>query len=75
MKQSKTEWLNILRTFLKKKKIVKKPVRVGNFCSNSYTKHESNVDRNNTLSLKEYLNKINHTWKKNDTKTNDSNSN
>ena len=51
----------MLRTFLKKKKIIKKPVRVGNFCSNNYTKHESNVDRNNALSLKEYLNKINHT--------------
>ena len=50
----------MLRTFLKKKKIIKKPV-VGNFCSNNYTKHESNVDRNNALSLKEYLNKINHT--------------
>ena len=43
---------------MKKKKIIKKPVRVGNFCSNNYTEYESNVDRNKTLSLKEYLDKI-----------------
>ena len=35
-----------------------KPVRVSNFCSNSYIEYESNGDRNKTLSLEEYLNRI-----------------
>ena len=35
-----------------------KPVRVGNFCSNSYIEYESNGDRNKVLSIEEYLNKI-----------------
>ena len=35
-----------------------KPVKVGNFYSNNYTEHESNGNRNKTLSAKEYLNKI-----------------
>ena len=35
-----------------------KPVRVGNFQSNSYIEYESNSDRNKTLSVEEYLNKI-----------------
>ena len=35
-----------------------KPVRVGNFWSNNYTEYESNSDRNKTLSIEEYLNKI-----------------
>ena len=35
-----------------------KPVRVGNFWSNNYIGHETNGDRNKTLSVKEYLNKI-----------------
>ena len=35
-----------------------KPVRVGNFLSNNYNEYESSGDRNKTLSVKEYLNKI-----------------
>ena len=35
-----------------------KPVRVSNFWSNNYIEYESNGDRNKTLSVKEYLNKI-----------------
>ena len=35
-----------------------KPVRVRNFWSNNYIEFESNGDRNKTLSVEEYLNKI-----------------
>ena len=35
-----------------------KPVRVNTFWCNNYIEHESNGDRNNTLSVEEYLNKI-----------------
>ena len=35
-----------------------KPVGVNNFWSNNYIKYESNSDRNKTLSVEEYLNKI-----------------
>ena len=35
-----------------------KPIRVGSFWSNNYIKNESNDDRNKTLSIKEYPNKI-----------------
>ena len=35
-----------------------KPVRVSNFWSNNYIEYESNGDKNKTLSVKEYLNKI-----------------
>ena len=35
-----------------------KPVRVSNFWSNNYIEYESNGDRNKTLSVEEYLNKI-----------------
>ena len=31
---------------------------VGNFWSNNYIEYESNCDRNKTLSVEEYLNKI-----------------
>ena len=34
-----------------------KPVRVNNFSSNNYIEHESNGDRNKTLSVELYLNK------------------
>ena len=48
-----------------------KPVRVNNFWSNNYIEYESNVDRNKTLSIEEYLNlkdiinnlKKSDTWK------------
>ena len=32
-----------------------KPIRVGNFYSNSSIEYESNSDRNKTFSIKEYL--------------------
>ena len=35
-----------------------KPVRVNNFRSSNYIEYESNNDRNKTLSVEEYLNKI-----------------
>ena len=35
-----------------------KPVRVSNFWSNNYIEYKSNGDRNKTLSVEEYLNKI-----------------
>ena len=35
-----------------------KPVRVSNFWSNNYIEHGSNGDRNKTISIEEYLNKI-----------------
>ena len=35
-----------------------KPVRVSNIWSNNYIEHESKGDRNKTLSVEEYLNKI-----------------
>ena len=35
-----------------------KPVRVNNLPSNNYNKCKSNFDKNRTLSVKEYLNKI-----------------
>ena len=35
-----------------------KPIRVSNFYSNNYIKHESNGNRNKHLSSEEYLNKL-----------------
>ena len=35
-----------------------KPVRVNNFRRNNYIEYESNSDKNKTLSVEEYLNKI-----------------
>ena len=35
-----------------------KPFREGNFWSNNYIKYESNSDKNKTLSVEEYANKI-----------------
>ena len=35
-----------------------KPVRVSNIWSNNYIEHESKGDRNKTLLVEEYLNKI-----------------
>ena len=35
-----------------------KPVRVNNFWINNYIEYESNTDRNRTISVEEYLNKI-----------------
>ena len=41
-----------------KKEDYYKPVRVGNFWSNIYIECEGNGDRNKTLSIEKYLNKI-----------------
>ena len=41
-----------------KKKKNYKPVRVSIFSSKSYIKYESKGDKNKTLSLEKYLNKI-----------------
>ena len=35
-----------------------KPVRISKFWSNNYIEYESNSDRNKTLSVEKYLNKI-----------------
>ena len=35
-----------------------KPVRLGNFWSRNYIEYESNGDRNKTLSIEEYLEKV-----------------
>ena len=35
-----------------------KPVRVRNFWSNNHSEYESNGDRNKTLSVEKYLNKV-----------------
>ena len=40
----------------KRKTII--PVRVGNFWSNYYIEYKSNCDRNKTLSVQEYVNKV-----------------
>ena len=40
------------------KKNYYKPERVSNFWSNNYIEYESSCDRNKTLSVEEYLNKI-----------------
>ena len=40
-----------------------KPVRVSNFWNNNYFQYESNSDRNKTLPVEEYLNKIRQSLK------------
>ena len=42
----------------KKKENYYEPVRVSNFWSSNYVKYKSNGDRNKTLSVEEYLNKV-----------------
>ena len=42
----------------RKKKSYYKPVRVSNFWNNNYIECGSNSDRNKTLAIEEYLNKI-----------------
>ena len=42
----------------KKEENCYKQVRVNNFWSNSYTEYETNDDKNKTLPVKEYVNKI-----------------
>ena len=57
-KAIKDRILGDIKNFLsmKKKKIIKKPVRVSKFWSNNYIEYESDGDRNKRLSVKEYLN-------------------
>ena len=47
-----------IRNLFEHKEDYYKPVRAENFWSNIYIEYESNIDRNKTLSVKEYLNKI-----------------
>ena len=48
-----------IRDFLdQEKEDYYKPVREGNFLSKNYVEYESNGDRNKTLSLEEYFNKV-----------------
>ena len=49
---------DIKNLFEHKEEIYYKPVRVNNFWSNNYIEYKSNGDRNKTLSVVEYLNKI-----------------
>ena len=43
---------------MRKDKIIYKLVRLNNFWSNNCIEYESKGDRNNTLSVEEFLNKI-----------------
>ena len=47
-----------IKTFFERHEDYYKPARVGNFWSNNYIEYGSNRDRNQTLSIKEYLDKI-----------------
>ena len=49
---------DIRNIFEQEKEYYHKPVRMGNFWSRDYAERESNGDRNKTLAIKEYLNKI-----------------
>ena len=49
---------NIKNLFEHEEENYQKPVRVNKFWSNNYTEYESNTDRNKTLSVEEYLNKM-----------------
>ena len=53
MKQSKTEWLGILKFFEHEEEDY-----LGNFWSNNYTEYESKGYRNKMLPIEEYLNKF-----------------
>ena len=56
IEQIKIEYLQKSRIWLEQ--YYHKPVKVSNFWSNNYILYESNGDRNKTLLVKEYLNKI-----------------
>ena len=61
MKKSKTEQIRDIRNPFKLKNEDEnyyKPKRIGNFYSKNYIEYEGNSDRNKTLSIKEYLDKI-----------------
>ena len=65
IKAIKIKYSEILRIFLTmKEKILYKPVRVNNFWSNNCIYYESNSDRNITILVEEYLNKISPIFKK-----------
>ena len=49
---------DIKKLFEHEEKKVIKLVRVSNFSSNNYIEYESNCDRNKTISVEEYLNKV-----------------
>ena len=52
---------DIRNLFEQEKEHYYKPVRVGNFWNRIYIKCESNGDRNKTLLIEKYLNKLGHT--------------
>ena len=47
--------IGYIRTLFKQEDDCYKPIRVGNFWNNYYIEYESNDDRNQNLSVKEYL--------------------
>ena len=49
---------NISNPFGQEEEDYYKTVRIGNFWSRNYIEYESNGDRNKTLSLEEYLNRV-----------------
>ena len=49
---------DVRNLFEKEREYYYKPVRVGEFWSKNCIEHESNGDRNKTISVEEYLNKI-----------------
>ena len=50
--------IDISNLFEQEKEGYYKPIRVGNFYNNNYIKYKSNGDRNKTLSIEEYINKM-----------------
>ena len=38
------------------------PIRIGNAFINNYIEYEINDDKDKTLSVKEYFNRLNHIW-------------
>ena len=57
-KATKNRIIRDIRNLFEHEEDYHKPVSVGNFWINNYIEHESNSDRNRTLCVKEYLNKI-----------------
>ena len=50
--------LRIFFEYEKEKETYLKPVRVNNFCSNTYIKYKSYGDKNRILSIEQYLDEI-----------------
>ena len=46
----------ILESFWTTRRVLHKPIRVGNFCSIYYLEYESNDDRDKDLPIEEYIN-------------------